>query len=180
MQNLALDEWSKVIKEGCVVIDATCGNGYDTKNLAILTQGKGQVIAYDIQEEAILKTQKLLEESLTEEDRSHVSYKLASHEKLEGPFDLVVYNLGYLPGSDKKIKTHFETTLKSVQSALDQLNLGGLISIMCYIGHPEGLQEEESLNLYLSTLSSLKFSVRKHQWLNREKAPLLILIWRHK
>lgn len=176
MKNLALEEWKKVINETSVVIDATCGNGRDTKNLAALLNGKGKLIAYDVQEEAINNTKKLLNES----SQAIVTYRLTSHEKFEENADLFVYNLGYLPGSDKKVKTKADITIKSLQSALENLNPGGLISIMCYRGHPEGVEEEEALNHFLKTLPSTKFSVRKHEWMNRQSAPLLILIWRHK
>ena len=41
------------INEGDIVIDATMGNGYDTKYLAEKVGENGYVYSFDIQEEAI-------------------------------------------------------------------------------------------------------------------------------
>lgn len=50
-----------IINEGDIVIDATMGNGYDTRYLAEKVGEKGFVYAFDIQEEAIKSTRKKLE-----------------------------------------------------------------------------------------------------------------------
>ena len=44
-----------VISNGDIVIDATMGNGYDTKYLAEKVGENGFVYSFDIQEEAIYK-----------------------------------------------------------------------------------------------------------------------------
>ena len=43
----------KVINKGDIVVDATMGNGYDTKYLAEKVGEDGFVYSFDIQEEAI-------------------------------------------------------------------------------------------------------------------------------
>lgn len=53
-------------------------------------------------------------------------------------FRLVAFNLGYLPGGDKEIKTRSETTLMALEAAKRILIPGGLISIVVYVGHPGG------------------------------------------
>ena len=50
---------SKTIKSGDVVVDATMGNGWDTAFLAGLTD---KVYAFDVQKEALVSTQALLQE----------------------------------------------------------------------------------------------------------------------
>ena len=50
-----------VINEGDIVIDATMGNGYDTKYLAQKVGEEGFVYSFDIQEKAIKSTQKKIE-----------------------------------------------------------------------------------------------------------------------
>ena len=50
-----------VISEGDIVIDATMGNGYDTKYLAEKVGESGVVYSFDVQEEAIKSTRKRLE-----------------------------------------------------------------------------------------------------------------------
>ena len=46
------------IREGDLVIDATCGNGNDTLLLSAAVGESGDVLAVDIQEEAVEKTKK--------------------------------------------------------------------------------------------------------------------------
>lgn len=61
--------WKHIIQKGDTVIDATCGNGYDT--LALLTMVSdesynGCVFGMDIQQEALDNTYSLLEISVEE------------------------------------------------------------------------------------------------------------------
>lgn len=42
-----------IIQDGDAVVDATCGNGHDTKFLAGLAGAEGKVYSFDIQAEAI-------------------------------------------------------------------------------------------------------------------------------
>ena len=49
------------VNEGDVVIDATCGNGYDTAALSEAVGESGMVIAFDIQQKAIDNTRTLME-----------------------------------------------------------------------------------------------------------------------
>ena len=103
-----------------IFIDATCGNGNDTLFLAKTLNHVGTVIAYDIQKKAIEETQKLLANA----NFNNVIYHLSSHEYIiEDDFDLIIYNLGYLPGSDKKITTHANSTLNSIKKTLAIINL---------------------------------------------------------
>ncbi|CAL2240663.1 unnamed protein product [Prunus armeniaca] len=51
---------------------------------------------------------------------------------------LVAFNLGYLPGGDKTIIIESETTLKALEVAKSIVVLGGLISLVVYVGHPGG------------------------------------------
>ena len=41
--------WTQFVAPGDTVVDATCGNGYDTLYLASLVGPQGQVYAFDIQ-----------------------------------------------------------------------------------------------------------------------------------
>lgn len=51
---------------------------------------------------------------------------------------LVAFNLGYLPGGDKRIITSSASTLLALEAAKDLLLPGGLISVVAYVGHPGG------------------------------------------
>ncbi len=91
--------------------------------------------------------------------------------------DLIVYNLGYLPKSDKKVITEADTTLKSLNSAIDLLNSDGLLSITCYPGHCGGGKESVAVLNWSKNLDKNGFHVIVNYWLNRSKnAPFTILV----
>lgn len=154
--------WADLVAPGDLVVDATCGNGHDTKFLLGLTE---RVIACDVQEEALIATQ----------ERTGIEPVKCCHAELplriEEPIRLVVYNLGYLPGSDKQTTTRVETTLLSVERFLPKVM--GAISIACYPGHEEGAREEAAL---LEWAAGLKGSVCHHRWINKRRAPSLLFI----
>lgn len=163
--------WSQHLKEGDRAIDATCGNGHDTLFLAELNLS--HLYVFDIQEKALLATQERVG------TRKNISYHLGCHSLFEGvdsPVDLIVYNLGYLPGGDKSVTTQAETTLQSVQKGSSLLSSEGLMSLTLYPGHPEGKREEEALLDLTSAFSPKKFQVSHHRPLNRSNAPSLLLI----
>ena len=163
---------------GKYVIDATCGNGKDSFFLATILESLKEknttLYCIDIQEKAFLATQKLLEGS-----KGQIQFILGSHERLPATKDqieLIVYNLGYLPGGDKSLTTTLSSTLSSIKCAIDCLAEGGLISITCYPGHPEGKKEEEALSAFLSTLDTRFFCFTAFYFQNRLCSPSLFLI----
>lgn len=167
------------IQPTSIAIDATCGNGFDTLFLCERI-ALGKIYSIDIQEEAILKAKKKVLETLGEIP-SNLFFFNQSHEEFPaeiptGSVDLILYNLGYLPGSDKKVKTYFESTLSSVKAALKLLAKGGLLSITCYSGHLEGEIEESGLKSFLKGLLPEEFCYTHVFFANRTKAPSLILI----
>lgn len=170
--------WKKFLLNDPLVIDATLGNGKDTLALAQILQGKGKIFGYDIQESALRSTRALLERSLTQNELYNVFLKRSSHEFFwESKADLIVYNLGYLPGGDKKITTRAETTVKSLQSALKIVTRA--ISVLCYTGHEEGKHEYEALLSFFNNLSPREFTVCQHSWINRNEAPIFFWCEKH-
>lgn len=181
--DLAHSYWANLVEAGDIVIDATCGNGNDTLALCklALAKDKGIVYAFDIQEEAIFSTHKLLSIHLAEILHARVQYRNVCHSQFTDDISpesvkLIVYNLGYLPRSDKNKTTKLTTTLESLQRAQILIKSGGVISITCYPGHTEGAKELESILIYASSLSPKEWSCCHHQWLNREKSPTLLLL----
>jgi hypothetical protein len=166
---LAHKYWQKQVRKNDLAIDMTCGNGHDT---FFLNQLGALTFAFDIQETAINKT-KLLVPNATMFHRSHDELQQIS---FPCPPQLIVYNLGYLPGGDKSIVTKTGSTLSSLKQALELLADGGAISMMCYPGHEEGLLEEAQLLLVAKELPSKEWTVCHHQWVNRPRAPSLIWI----
>ena len=177
--SLAHEYWSKIVSPGDRVIDATCGNGMDMLALSKLLDGQGELIGYDIQKEAIQKSEALLKKSLTHDQFQIIAFHHQSHETfLEKSAKLIVYNLGYLPGGDKSITTQTETTLQSFQSACDVILPGGTISVMCYVGHEEGKREEGAIREFVQALPPDQWCCSHHRMINRHQAPSLYLIQR--
>jgi hypothetical protein len=144
--------WKNFLTPGDRVVDATAGNGHDLIFLAGLLQGRGLLVGYDIQLEALDACQKKINE-LNKTEASIVTLKHRSHCQInEKGLALVVYNLGYLPGADKSLTTQVTSTLLSLNAACSALRPGGCLSIMCYPGHPEGLKELEAILDWLETL----------------------------
>lgn len=177
--------WERLLQKGDVVVDATCGNGHDTLFLAekVLNDGKGEAWGFDIQQEALTNTQKKLEGELAPQDLENVHLILGSHDELPPlllgkKVKLAVYNLGYLPGSDKEAITKAETTIRSLQVISEIIIAGGAISITCYTGHPGGMEEQNAVIEWASSLPKSHWNVCFHQWINMKTAPTLLLIQR--
>lgn len=166
--DLAHQIWAKVAQPGDWAIDATCGNGHDTLFLVDHFAG---VIGLDVQEKALENTKNLVGDKALLFCQSHETFPLLPY-----PIRLVVYNLGYLPGADKSFTTQVQSTLTSVTNALGLILPGGLVSITCYPGHPEGQREEEALLKLCQALPPADWSVSFHSWQNRLQSPSLLLI----
>ncbi|MBI3901130.1 MAG: class I SAM-dependent methyltransferase [Chlamydiia bacterium] len=172
--------WKQFLTPNDVVIDATCGNGHDTLYLAKLFLKK--LYAIDIQKNAIEKTQLLLNTHLSKEEKASVELIQMSHEDLDqiclnGFLKLIVYNLGYLPGSDKIVKTNKTSTLTSLQKGISLLETGGALSITCYPNHAEGEEEEIAILEWAKDLPSSCWEVRHHRWINRpSRSPSVLWI----
>ncbi|MED6146013.1 hypothetical protein PIB30_030576 [Stylosanthes scabra] len=84
--DLAHMVWKHVVKKGDMVVDATCGNGFDTLamlNLVADDSRKGYVYALDIQKDALDNTSILLEESLNSDEKQLVKLYNICHSKME-------------------------------------------------------------------------------------------------
>jgi methylase of polypeptide subunit release factors len=186
--DVAHEYWRHLLNPGDSVIDATCGNRYDTLFLAktvINSNKNGNLIAIDIQSQAIENTRKLLKENFAEELWNNISFYQQCHstfpaQLIKESVALIVYNLGYLPGNNKSLTSMPSTTLKSLNSALLLIKPGGAISITCYPGHEAGRYEEEAVLHFGKSLDPLIWSCCHHQWSNRQNAPSLFLIQRGK
>jgi len=143
-------QWmEKVVLPNHIAVDATAGNGNDTLKLSHLAK---QVIAYDIQELAVIQTQ------IRCQDRPNVSVLLESHEYIHRTvpaFDVLVFNLGYLPNSEQTLSTQTETTLKALENNLPFLNQKGHLLITYYRRHPGGNEEYSKVSDYLSRQDTL-------------------------
>ncbi|MBC6003249.1 methyltransferase domain-containing protein [Paeniclostridium sp. NSJ-45] len=171
-----------VISEGDTVIDATMGNGYDTKYLAQKVGENGVVYSFDVQEEAIKSTKKRLEK---ENLLNRVNLVLDGHENIDiyvkDEVSCVLFNLGYLPRAKHQIITKPDTTLKAIKKSLNLLKPHGVISIAIYTGHEGGMDECNAVFDYVSKLDQSNFNVLNCNFVNQvNNPPRLILIEKKK
>ena len=123
------------VRQAGVIVDMTCGNGYDTAFLAKLMPADAVLYAFDIQPCAVERTkQRLIEEKLTDRD---VRCQCGSHdqllEKVTDEIDVMVFNLGYLPSGDHRIHTDYEITLRAIKIGLNKIAINGIIIIACLL-----------------------------------------------
>jgi len=165
---------------GCVIVDATCGNGHDT--LALAASGPSRLYAFDIQQQAVDNTAKLLRsEGFSDHiDNGIISIICDSHVNMsthvDEPADLIVFNLGYLPGGNKNITTSVTETMAAITSSLDLLNKGGLLCITMYSGHKEGSVEKDHLMDMAKTLDPKIYHAAYVNFINQHNSPPEILL----
>ena len=178
-----------------IAIDATAGNGYDSFAMAkmlfpqyVIPQNSSEkdditdsnsstgatrsmLYAIDVQLTACQNTTERLSSILPPHIMSnHVQIWHTSHETLPILNDsnnvaLIVYNLGFLPGShskgnDKSITTKTITTITSMGNAISLLRIGGLLSVTTYprTNH----QEDNAVQVFMETLAL--FSSQTQSW----------------
>ncbi len=167
---------NEIVNEGDHVIDATMGNGNDTLFLAELVGTTGQVYAFDIQEQALQNTR----DKISDYSERTTLY-LAGHETIEEkisadqPIKAAIFNLGYLPKSDKQIVTLPETTKQAMTAILKRLTIGGRMIIVIYYGHEGGEAEKNEVLHYCRALPQEKFSVLNYQFINQKNNPPILL-----
>lgn len=161
------------VRPGDLCIDATMGNGNDTELLCRLAGPSGQVLAFDIQEQALANTQKRLQEANVPDNYRLI---LDSHSHMEQYADeasvsCIVFNFGYLPGGDHTLATDAVTSIPAIEQGLRLLTKGGLMSLCIYSGGDSGFAERDALLPYLKNLDSRKYLVVLSSYYNRPKNP---------
>lgn len=182
---LAIHMVSGYAKEGGVFADATCGNGRDTLRLARMKPSK--LYAFDIQPDAIENTRSLLlsEGFGPELEDGTIELIRDSHENMEdhigksdqdASVDIIVFNLGYLPGGDRAVTTASASTLSAVSASLTLLAEGGLLCITMYSGHPGGRREKEALLDMARSLDPRKYHSAYVNMINQRNDPPELLL----
>lgn len=174
---LAWDLLRDRIRPGDCVIDATAGNGHDTVFLAECVGPEGHVIAFDVQAEAIRSTAEKVEAiGFTH----RVSLHQVCHSRMQefaapGTASAVMFNLGYLPGQDHTLTTRAVETLQALEAATRILAPGGILSILCYPGHPEGAREAGQVETWITPLADSGWRIAKYAMIGTKKpAPFLV------
>lgn len=171
-----------LVRPGDQVVDATCGNGHDTLVLAECCGPGGQVWALDIQEAAIRATRDRMQEHgllgcVSLHRLSHADWRTLPGTDV--PLRCVIFNLGWLPGSDKQITTRPDETLAAHARFCDALAPGGAIITTVYVGHDGGPEEADALLSWAGTLDPATWSVARHAWINQpDTAPFILTIER--
>lgn len=167
------------VNSGDVVVDGTCGNGNDTIMLSETTGNNGSVYAFDIQEQAIKTTHlKLKELNLTNVKLIHDGHENVDKylsTDLIGNLGGAIFNLGYLPGSDKQVITQPKSTIKAIDTLITYLKPGGIIVIVVYYGHLGGLEEKKALLDHVSHYEQKYFNVLQYGFINQKNNPPFII-----
>ena len=178
MKNYQITEWChhfirEHVKQGDLCIDATVGNGNDTLLLCRLVGEEGQVIAFDIQEQAVVNTRKRLEDNGVSKQAKVL---LESHTNMGQYAELdsvscIVFNFGYLPGGDHTLATQKDSSIKAIHEGLGLLKKGGMMSLCIYSGGDSGFEERDAILAELKELNPKKYLVIMSQYYNRPNNP---------
>lgn len=184
-------QWSHLIvgprlRPGDFVVDATAGNGHDTLFLTQKVLPKGKVFAFDLQAQAVESTRERLAQSgFVTPDQGGISLHHAGHERMtellpqsvRGQLRAVMFNLGYLPGGDKTVITHVDTTLTALRDALEWLACDGVLTVVVYPGHDGGRAEAGAVEQWVASLSADQFEAQRIGFMNfRPTTPFCLAV----
>jgi SAM-dependent methyltransferase len=145
---LRLTDWVHLalaahLRPGDRCLDATLGNGHDALHLAGLVGPGGRVHGLDLQPAALEASRTRL--------GAHPAFlpRLGDHAELDrllpaedrGRLRAVVFNLGFLPGSDHAIVTRARSSVRALEAARAWLAPDGALVCTCYPGHEHGPEE---------------------------------------
>lgn len=168
------------LSEGDIAIDATIGNGHDTVLLAKLVGSSGHVYGFDIQDLAIQNTKDRLQKeellnqvTLVKQSHDTISevVPIHLHEKVKG----AIFNLGYLPGSDKSVMTVPESTISAIHQILEMMAPEGIIVVVIYHGHEGGDVEKDELMKFVQKIPQDLAHVLCYRFLNQANNPPFIV-----
>ncbi len=151
------------LKIGYFAIDATAGNGNYTIFLAKIVGSRGRVFAFDVQEKAVFETRERLKKS----GLGNAEVFLCGHEKMFeklsetfpeilGNAKAILFNLGYLPKSDRGVKTVSGTTIPALEAAKKLLAPGGILLVTIYTKHAGGFEESAAVDAWISSSNARK------------------------
>ena len=167
--------------DGARAIDATLGNGHDALWLCQRVGPSGRVYGFDIQPEAVERARARLTEAGLQ---SRALLFGQGHETMAAtvmePVDVIMFNLGWLPGAAHGVTTRVETTLRAAKAALSLLKPDGLLTLCVYPGHDEGTRELEALTQWASTLDPVLYDAMHRHYMNQPNCPPHLIAIRRK
>lgn len=172
----AHDLLRRTLRPGDRAVDATAGNGHDTVLLAQCVGEQGHVYAFDVQADALAATQDRLQQAGLQE---RVTLIADSHahlcEHVAPGLQAAVFNLGYLPGSDKTVITQAESTISALEQTLHVLQPGGVLVIVVYGAHPGAEIERMAVEHWAQALDVRRAQVLRYQLVNQPGLPPYVL-----
>ncbi|MFI3243670.1 MAG: class I SAM-dependent methyltransferase [Akkermansia sp.] len=171
-----------LLQSGDSVVDATAGNGYDSLWLAEAVGPSGCVHAFDVQKSALVATRQRLADAGYEKvlQTHHCSHaEMALH--VPAGQRVILFNLGYLPGSQRDVTTKADSTLPALCAALALLARHGRLCVMTYSGHDSGRAEFHAVSDFFESLPLAHFTVTRTTCHNGSKrAPILFSVEKHR
>jgi len=172
---------AEVLNAGAVAVDATVGNGHDTLFLAQAVGEEGHVYGFDVQAGALRSTRERVETAglggrLTLVQGGHEDLLTHLPDRESGTIAVVMFNLGYLPGSESDVVTHPETTCAALDAAAKALRPGGRITAVLYTGHDGGQLEAAAVERWAEGLPSDRFTAVSYAYANRPNDPPRLLV----
>ncbi len=179
LTQLVHDRLKAHLRPGDFAVDATAGNGHDSLLLAQAVGAHGRVCSIDIQATAIDATRKRLGAA---DCLKQVQLILDNHAtalatviKASPRAAAIVFNLGYLPGSDKVVQTSVADTLAALNASAELLAPDGLLTVTAYRGHPGGQLEYEAVAEWMRGRESSGWTLECHDPGFRERHPPPVL-----
>ena len=181
MKRIPITGWCQerirqLMPDPMLCVDATAGTGRDTLFLCRISPEEGRILAMDIQEEALTQARNRITEAGY---KDKVRFICDGHQNMDRYLpdfpgvDLIMFNLGYLPGGDHSIATALPTTLEAVRKGLSLLRDGGLMTLMIYSGGDSGYEERDGLLPYLQSLDYCRYTVILESFYNKPNTPPL-------
>ena len=165
------------LHEGDIAVDFTMGNGHDTEFLSKTVGPEGHVFAFDIQEQALASTSENLRRAGCPDNYTLI---LDSHHNVKKYVDVPIkagmFNLGYLPGSDKTVTTQRTTTLPAIEAAISLMDKDAIILVAVYPGHAEGEAEGKMVLDYFATLDRHVICCTLIRILNSPTSPFFVVV----
>lgn len=157
-------------------VDATAGNGHDTLFLAKEAGETGRVFAFDVQQSALAAAARRLRDAGEDLFRratfihaGHETIRTALPHKAAGGIRAATFNLGYLPGSDKRVVTEPAATIAALEALTAMAAPGCVISVHAYRGHGGGETEFGAVSLWLKALPWETWRVAEYSFANKLK-----------
>ncbi len=171
----------RVLRSGDTAIDATAGNGHDTLFLAQQVGVTGIVISIDLQTEALAATKSRLSQhgipnvTCCQADHSVELRRLAGEQFRA---KAIMFNLGYRPGSDRTITTVAQSTIAAISTAQSLLSPGGVMTVIAYRGHAEGLEETAAIEDLIRGQTTVDITVDKIRGNDQDATSPVLFVWR--